>query len=210
MPSNSLQRHCGAGFRVMKKLVINLSFFKAGWLAAVFTAAYSMPLAGTAIIGVAVLVHLALSKNANAEFRLLAIAALIGLAWESLLVASGLVEYNVASIVPGIAPYWIVAMWVLFATTINVGMRWLKKNVYVAAIAGGIGGPMSFLAGSKAGAVTFPDPTLSLIVIGVGWAVLLPILVQVAMRDDCAIETAGKRERSGDNSHRGMPIEVQA
>ncbi len=25
-----------------------------------------------------------------------------------------------------------------------------------------------------------------------------------------SIETAGKRERSGDNSHRGMPIEVQA
>ncbi len=194
----------------MKKLVVNLPLFKAGWLAAVFTAASSMPLAGTAVIGVAVLVHLALSKNANAEFRLLTIAALLGLTWESLLVTAGLVEYNAESIVPGMAPYWIVAMWVLFATTINVGMRWLKKNIYVAAIAGGVGGPMSFLAGSKAGAVTFPDPTLSLIVIGVGWAVLLPVLVRVAMHNDGAVETAGKRERTSGNSGREMSFQVQA
>lgn len=175
---------------LMKSIVVNLSFFKVGWLASVFTAASSMPVAGTAVIGLAVLVHLLISKNANAEFRLLAIAALIGLVWESILVMTGLVEYNAASVLPGLAPYWIVAMWVLFATTINVGMRWLKKNIYVAAIAGAIGGPMSFLAGSKAGAVSFADPTVSLIVIGIGWAVLLPVLVQVALRDDGSSENA--------------------
>ena len=69
-----------------------------------------MPVAGTVVIGLAVLVHLLISKNANAEFRLLAIAALIGLVWESFLVMTGLVEYNAASVLPGLAPYWIVAI----------------------------------------------------------------------------------------------------
>ena len=190
---------------LMKTIVVNLSFFKAGWLASVFTAASSMPVAGTVVIGLAVLVHLLISKNANAEFRLLAIAALIGLVWESFLVMTGLVEYNAASVLPGLAPYWIVAMWVLFATTINVGMRWLKKNIYVAAIAGAIGGPMSFLAGSKAGAVSFADPTVSLIVIGIGWAVLLPVLVQVALRNDDASASS-----DSDVSNNAVAGEVRA
>ena len=39
---------------------------------------------------------------------------------------------------------------------------------------------MSFLAGQKAGAVSFPDQALALAVIGLGWAILLPLLVRFA------------------------------
>ena len=73
---------------------------------------------------------------------------------------------------------------VLFATTLNVGMRWLRKSTLVAAIAGAIGGPLAFLAGERMGAVSFADPATSLVVIGIGWAVLLPVLVQLAIRFD--------------------------
>ena len=75
-------------------------------------------------------------------------------------------------------------MWVLFATTLNVGMRWLHKSNLVAIAAGAIGGPLSFLAGERAGAVSFADPLFSLGVISIGWALLLPILVRVAARFD--------------------------
>ena len=168
----------------MKAVVVNLSFFKIGWLASVFTAAASMPVLGTLVVGIAVLAHLWLADNSQRELRLLAFAAFLGLVWESLLVATGVVQYEASSILPGIAPYWIVGMWVLFATTINVGMRWLRKSAAVAAIAGAIGGPLSFLAGEKMGAVSFPSTSLALFVIGLGWAVLLPLLVHFATRDD--------------------------
>ena len=168
----------------MNAVLLNISLFKAGWLAAVFSAAASMPVLGTLAIAVAVATHLALSKSRSAEIRLLGLAAAIGFGWESLLVATGLVQYGAASIIPGTAPYWIVAMWLLFATTLNVGMRWLRKSMIMTAIFGAIGGPMSFLAGQKAGAVSFPDPTLSLAVIGLGWAVFLPLLVRYASRVD--------------------------
>ena len=168
----------------MNGIIINLSLFKAGWLASVITAAASMPIVGTAVIGVAVLVHLLRSDDSLGEFRLLALAASIGLVWESALVVAGLVEYSAGSAIPGTAPYWIVAMWVLFATTLNVGMRWLHKNLIVASIAGAIGGPLSFLAGEKAGAVSFSNPVLSLAVIGLGWAVFLPLLVRFAARNE--------------------------
>ena len=166
----------------MNAVLINISLFKAGWLAAVFSAAASVPFLGTLAIAVAVITHLARSESRSGEIRLLALAAAIGLGWESLLVATGLVQYGAASIIPGTAPYWIIAMWLLFATTLNVGMRWLRKSLVVAAIFGAIGGPLSFLAGQKAGAVSFPDPTVSLAVIGLGWAVFLPLLVHYASR----------------------------
>ncbi len=168
----------------MKQVVVNLSFFKVGWLASVFAAAASMPVLGTLVVGIAVLAHLWLADNSQKELRLLAFAAFLGLLWESLLVATGVVQYEASSILPGIAPYWIVGMWVLFATTINVGMRWLRKSVAVAAVAGAIGGPLSFLAGEKMGAVSFANSSLALFVIGLGWAVLLPLLVHFATRND--------------------------
>jgi hypothetical protein len=82
------------------------------------------------------------------------------------------------------APYWIVAMWVLFATTINVGMRWLRRSRSVAGIAGAVGGPLAFFAGNSVGAVEFLSPAIALISIGIGWAVLLPLMVQIAIRLD--------------------------
>ncbi|MGB5258377.1 MAG: DUF2878 domain-containing protein, partial [Woeseiaceae bacterium] len=152
--------------------------------AAVVSAAASFPAVGTLVIAVAAFVHIARSEDRQHEIRLLALAAVIGLFWESALVSAGLVQYGTQSLLPGIAPFWIVAMWVLFATTLNVGMRWLRKSAIVAALAGAIGGPLSFVAGEKAGAVTFPDASTALFAIGLGWAVFLPLLVRFASRND--------------------------
>lgn len=174
----------------MKALVVNLSLFKIGWLASVFTAAASMPVLGTIVVGIAVVAHLWLSHDSRNELKLLAFAAFLGLIWESLLVASGIVSYEASSILPGIAPYWIVGMWVLFATTLNVAMRWLRKSVAIAAAAGAAGGPLSFLAGEKMGAVSFANPSLALFVIGLGWAVLLPLLVHFAQRNEDSLAGA--------------------
>ena len=51
-----------------------------------------------------------------------------------------------------------------FATTLNSGMRWLRKSLPIAVMAGASGGSMSFWAGQKAGAVTFADTGIALAV----------------------------------------------
>ena len=168
----------------MKHVIVNLAVFKATWTAIVISAAAGAPIIGVIAVAIAVGIHLWLCDNAESEIRLLLIAAAIGLAWESVLVFAGLLEYSSGTWAPGAAPVWIVAMWVLFATTINVGMRWLRRNMTVASIVGAVGGPLAFLAGSGLGAVEFPSTTLALICIGIGWAVLLPLLVQIAIRLD--------------------------
>lgn len=164
----------------MKSTLFNLGLFKLGWFACVFGAAAGRPGIGAAAVALAVVVHLVRTDNPQGEARLLLAAALIGLIWETTLVSGGILDYGDGSFAGGLAPYWIVGMWVLFATTMNVGMRWLRRSMAVAAIAGAIGGPVSFLAGERAGAVAFGDPVVSLAVISVGWALLLPLLVAIA------------------------------
>lgn len=168
----------------MKRVIVNLAVFKAAWTAVVISAAAGAPVFGAIAVAVAVALHLFSSDNAEAEVRLLLAAALIGLAWESSLVQAGLLQYTTGNWAPGLAPYWIVAMWVLFATLLNGGLRWLHRSKLVAASAGAVGGPLAFVAGASVGAVELVSPVFSLICIGIGWAALLPLLVQVAARLD--------------------------
>ncbi len=163
----------------MKSIAINLTLFKIGWVAVVFSAAAGMAEVGVATVALIVLVHLLRAERATREFRLLIIAALAGLAWESMLVVASVLQYPTTN-ANLFAPYWIIAMWVLFATTLNVGMQWLQRNLLLAGVAGAVGGPMSFLAGEKIGAVVIGDGGLWFI--AAGWAVLLPVMAFAAAR----------------------------
>jgi hypothetical protein len=158
----------------------NLVLFKLGWLACVGFAATGKPLLATAAVAVVALLHLVSVPNVVKEALLLMTAALIGLAWESFLVATGLLVYPGYEGAGFIAPYWIVAMWVLFATTINYGLKWVKKGWPIAIAAGLIGGPLAFYGGASMGAVEFSHTLTALAVIGAGWAVLLPLLVLIS------------------------------
>jgi hypothetical protein len=168
----------------MKNAILNLGLFKAGWAAVVLLAAAGMPVAGALAALAVVAVHLLRSADFKVELVLVVVSALMGFAWETILVVAGVLDYGTVAPVPGAAPFWIVTMWMLFATTLNVGMRWLRKSTLVAGIAGLVGGPLAFIAGQGAGAVTLTDPVSSTVIIGLGWAVLLPTLVVISSRFD--------------------------
>ena len=166
----------------MKLTFINLAVFKVAWTAVVVSAAAGAPVIGVIAVAAAVGIHLWYSDDPETEIRLLLAAAALGFGWESALVIAGLVEYSSGNWLPGLAPFWIVAMWILFATTLNVGMRWLRRNTAVATIAGAAGGPLAFFAGASIGAVEFASPVIAMTFIGIGWAVMLPLLVKLAIR----------------------------
>lgn len=179
----------------MGHVIRNLAFFKIGWVGCVMFAAAGEPLLATLCVAAVALAHLATVEAPAKEALMLAAAALIGLGWESFMVWTGLVRY------PGhesslLAPYWIVAMWVLFATTINHGLRWAKRSLWVASLAGLLGGPMAFWGGMNLGAVEFSHTAAALALIGVGWAVLLPALTLVAdtIIDSPLLESEPDRE----------------
>jgi hypothetical protein len=178
----------------MALYIRNLVLFKLGWVACVMLAAAGQPVMATLVVAAVVMAHLATVPVKSKESMLLVSAAVIGMTWESLLVRFGIVSYPGYTDAAALAPYWIVAMWVLFATTINHGLRWIKRSWIVASAAGLIGGPLAFYSGAQLGAVEFSNTLLALVSIGVGWAVLLPALALVA---DTIIDSAWLEPREG-------------
>jgi len=168
----------------MTRLFINLAASEAGWFACVSGAANGLPWLGPLVVLGLILMHLRLSKRPGPEIRLILSAVLIGLIADSLLVVTGLVSYPVGTWLEGFAPYWILAMWALFATTLNVSFKWLRGRNVLAAVLGAIGGPLAYLAGKELGAITFNDQTLALAALAVIWAAAMPLLMKLAVRMD--------------------------
>ncbi len=164
----------------MKAIVTNLAMYKIGWLACVLGAAAGFPWLGVFAVAVACVINIACANSKSKTMMLLATAATVGLAWESFMVIGGWLDYSSSGHQGSLAPYWIVALWVLFATTLNLGFSWLKDRLVLAAVIGGLGGPLAFAAGEKAGAVEFGDPATSLVAVGIGWAILMPLMVFLA------------------------------
>ena len=172
----------------MKTPLINFVLFQLGWLACVISAANQQPLFGAVIASVIIGFHIFRASIPANELKLIAIAILIGLAWDSILVWQGLLVYTTGMWLPFLAPYWIIVMWALFATTLNVSLRWLKGKLWYAVVFGAMGGPLAYYAGQRLGAVEFSETYLALGALFIGWAVFTPLLMVLSERYDGYIQ----------------------
>lgn len=155
-----------------------------GWFACVLSAAHDVPWIGVAVTLVLVAVHLARVTRPMQEIKLLVSVVVIGAVWESVPVAAGLLDYPNGTVIPGAAPYWILALWALFAAQFNTTFGWLKPRMLLAAVLGAIAGPLSFRGGAALGAVRFAQPLAATLTLALGWAVLLPVLILLLRRWD--------------------------
>lgn len=162
----------------------NFVLFQIGWFACVLSAAHGYPWLGTAIVAGIVGWHLRSAPRASEEVDLIAQVVLIGALWDSLLVLLGWISYPSGTLLSGTAPHWILAMWALFATALNVSMRWLKERLGLAAVLGAVCGPLSYWAAVRLGAVEFVHPARALVALAVGWMLIMPALMLLSQRYD--------------------------
>ena len=165
-------------------LLINITAFKLGWLSSVVGGAQQIPWLGPLVVFVAVAIHLARAERPSSEFMLLVSCGLIGAVFDSVLVAAGWVTFPSGMVSESTAPYWIVTMWMLFGTTINLSMRWMRGRPLLAAAFGFVGGPLAYIAGHKIGGIEFVDQTAALAMLAIGWAVIMPLLMHLGERLD--------------------------
>ena len=111
-------------------VLINIVAFKLAWVSTIFGGANGLPLLGPLAVAVAVAIHLRLAPAPHREFALIILTGAIGMAWDSVLVTAGWLAYPTGNFVAGLAPYWILGMWMLFATTLNVTFRWLRSRLW--------------------------------------------------------------------------------
>jgi hypothetical protein len=163
---------------------LNYLLYQAGWFACVLGAAWGRPWTGLAFALALTGVHLALSRERAIEARLALLAVAVGVLVESFQITAGTYRLSSGTLVDGLAPLWLLAMWGQFATTFRYSMRSVMTRPIRAALFGAAGGPVAFLAGARLGAVTLLPPLASgLVRLSFAWAIALIILAAVARRE---------------------------
>ena len=114
----------------MNRKLINFVAFQAGWFACVLGAANGLPWLGSLLVCLVVAAHIKTADRPRGELQLLLLCVMLGLVFDSLLVTSGWVRYPSGMLISGIAPYWILAMWALFSTTINLSMPFSSRDIF--------------------------------------------------------------------------------
>ena len=162
-------------------MLLNFAAYQIGWFSSVLGAAKQLPWIGPLALMVVLLIHLAQSRRPLLEIGLvIACGGVIGIFFDSFLVAAGWVSYPSGQFHEMLAPYWIVTLWMMFGTTLNLSLGWLKGRNILAMILGALAGPLTYLAGQKLGGMQFVDPVPAMIALGVGWAIAMPVLMRLA------------------------------
>jgi Protein of unknown function (DUF2878) len=172
-------------------MLLNFIAFQIGWFACVWGGANGWPWLGVAVTAMIAGRHVYRATRPKTEAVLIGLSGLLGLLADSLLTGLGLLRFPSGQLHPQFTAYWMIAMWMLFATTFNVSLRWLKPRLGLAALLGLVAGPVAYYGGARLGGVAFAEPLyLGLIAVGIVWALAMPLLLVIATRYDGMAETA--------------------
>ncbi len=171
-------------------MLLNIIAFQIGWFACVLGGAWGWPWLGVAVTAAVVALHLYLAPRPRAEAVLIGVSGLLGFSIDSLLTGLGLLRFPSGQFHAHLAPYWMAAMWMVFATTLNVSLRWLKPRLGLAALLGIIAGPLAYYGGAKLGGVSFENSVASLLAVAGVWTLAMPLLLVIANRWNGMAETA--------------------
>lgn len=165
-------------------IAANIIAFQFGWFACVLGGAYGFPATGTAAGLIVVAVHFLRAYRPWNELRLALAAAAIGIVFDGMLVTLDWVRFSSGALAAGPVPLWMTTLWMLFATTLNVSLAWLKGRWGLAALAGAAGGPLAYHGGAGLGAMEFVEPIAATAALAGGWALMMPLLFRLARRYD--------------------------
>ncbi|MBT8568812.1 DUF2878 domain-containing protein [Polynucleobacter paneuropaeus] len=130
----------------------NFVLFQAGWFACVLGAANHQVLWAVLASLTYIAFHIWRSPSPKTEISLLIKALILGVAADTLIMYLGYINFGDAWPAPYLSPLWMWTLWVLVGTTINGSLSWLRDRPTLAAVLGGICGPLSYEAGIRLGA----------------------------------------------------------
>jgi hypothetical protein len=165
--------------------VANFVLFQAGWFAAVAGAAQGRIWIGPAVMALVIAVHIAFVPDRVRELGYLLFIGLLGTLADTALATLGVIGYpsSNAAWPSTIPPPWISALWIGFATLPRYPLAWLANRTWLAIAFGAAGGPLSYLAGVRMGAVAVgAEPRLTWCALAVEYAIATPMLLRLAPR----------------------------
>ncbi len=172
---------------------MNVVFFYICWFGCILGAASQHMQLALITTMLCVAVHLLLHrKRWGTELKICLVTMLVGSCLDAIVPLLGIVRFASAepSWVPSY-PMWMSFLWLGFGTTLTVSMAWLQRSMLLSIVFGFFGGPLSFIAAEKLGALVITEVypmQSSLLVIGCLWGVVLPLVLQIAARFNAALK----------------------
>lgn len=173
--------------------LINIVAFELCWIAVVWGAGSGLVWPGVSMMLVFFIANAWFSPSRRADLSLAAVALGLGVVVDTLFIHTGLVAYASPGPLAALAPVWILALWLGFSQTINHALSWLRSRVWLAAVFGAIGGPLSYWAAERVfQAAEFPSGMLAaMLALAIAWGLITPLLTLTASR--LCGENAAKR-----------------
>ena len=167
----------------------NIIAFQIGWFACVLGGANHLAWLGALIALTLLTRHIATAEDALFEFRLIVIAMVIGLVFDSIPQSLGWIQFAPVDFWPdALPPPWMVMLWGMFASTMNISLSWLKSKLWLAFILGAVAGPITYWSGTRFGALHLVQPLAAMIYLSIGWALAVPLLLKIAATKDTVPE----------------------
>jgi uncharacterized membrane protein len=133
-------------------------------------------------------INLYLDQHRRGEFRWLVVGTLLGFLLDSFLQACGVISF--AHSIGRLAPLWITSLWLLFVSSFE-SFNSLKNKLWVCAILGAVGGPLSYSAGILFKVLNYGDPESLMITLHVVcWAILFPLMIRLREKVKSPLPTA--------------------
>jgi len=164
--------------------LLKLVMFQIVWLSCAIGAAQGWSWPGIVTAAALVASHLASAPQWRPAAMTVLATGTLGFIAESLLVTTGLLRYSTAWPTETLAPAWIVALWLAFATTLETTRRLLGSNPLAkSTLLGLVLGPLSYLAGERLGALAFSQSLWpSYLAIAMVWGFAYPGLLALEGR----------------------------
>jgi len=164
----------------------NFALFQLAWFVAVGGAARGELWAGPFAVGVFLLIHLGMlpsQRSRGAELVYVLAVGAIGALADTALHAIGATAYptSVEGWGHALVPPWIISLWVAFALLPRFSLGWLAGKPGLAFLLGAIGGPLSYLGGTRMGAVAAGEnELLTWGALSLEYALITPLLLRFA------------------------------
>ena len=164
--------------------LVNYALFQGVWFAAVWGAGEGRVHLGFLAALAMLAVHVAMVPRPGRGRELAYVLGfgLVGAAVDSGLRAAGLIAYPTSGAwAHPTAPPWILGLWLGFAMLPRFSLAWLCPRPALAAVLGAIGGPLSFLAGTRFGSIE-PISNAAYLALAVEYAALTALMMRLAPR----------------------------
>lgn len=161
--------------------LINLICMQALWFVAVLGAASNLVWPAFLILNAFMVWQLHPSNRKQGDFALVLVALLLGFILDSSWISLGWIKFSSPNSINGLAPLWILLLWMGLALTLNHSLAWLQRRLGLAALLTAISSPLSYLGAARLGALQLNgDFWLWFFSIGLSWAIVVPFLLLLA------------------------------